>query len=70
MTDPLSIESEVEALFDDIDSVEMRARFRRKKKLSSRCPDCAGRGERWNGSTESHHGYWIPCDRCHPERGG
>lgn len=61
------ITTAVENMFDDIDSVDLRVKLRRKsRKLSSRCPDCEGRGERWVGSKET--GAWFPCDTCHPER--
>lgn len=67
MTDRITFE--VEALFSEIDSVDLRSRLRRRsRKLTSRCPDCQGRGETWVGGSESRHGVWQPCDTCHPKR--
>lgn len=68
MTDRIT--TAVEDMFDDIDSVDLRAKLRRKsRKLTSRCPTCGGRGEYWFAQgVEAGDGYWAPCATCHPER--
>lgn len=65
MTDRIT--TAVEDLFNEIDSVDLRAKLRRKsRKLTSRCPDCDGRGEIWVPGMGV--GRWEPCDTCHPKR--
>lgn len=66
MTDPIT--AEVEGLFDDIDSVDLRAKLRRRTRRlrSVPCTRCNGTGEL---STVYSDGdaVWRPCPNCYPE---
>lgn len=65
---PDPITAEVEGLFDDIDSVDLRAKLQRKtRKLSPLCRECGGLGEHFEPASNGD-GRWMPCETCHPKK--